>query len=279
MPDKSNVVRLLIIGDIVGRPGRRVVREWLPELRESWGLDAVIANAENSAAGSGITEKIYADLKSAGVDMMSLGDHAWKNKNNLSVLADHADCIRPMNYPDVAEGHGSHIFEISSGVKIAYSIVLGRVFMDPIDCPYGSIDRWLEAVPEDVTIRIVEFHGEATSEKQAAGWHFDGRVSAIVGSHTHVQTADARVLPSGTGFLSDLGMTGPYDGVIGRAAQPVLHKLLTSMHAPFTVAEGNAHLCGAVLEVDQESGKCLAIHPVDLAENSDGEFDHKFLSR
>ena len=279
MPDSEGVLRLLLIGDIVGRPGRRVAQEWLPELREKWQLDAIIANAENSAAGSGITEKIYGELKNAGVDMMSLGDHAWKRKDNLSVLDDHPDCIRPMNYPDSSAGQGSFTFEIASGVKIAYTIVLGRVFMDPVDCPYQSVDQWLDSLDDDVSIRIVEFHGEATSEKQAAGWHLDGRVTAVVGSHTHVQTADARVLPQGTGYISDLGMTGPYDGVIGREASPVLHKLLTSMHAPFTVAEANAHLCGVLLEVDSKSGRCLSIHPVDLPEGEIGHFSHDFVQR
>lgn len=279
MPDSSSSIRLLVIGDIVGRPGRRLVQEWLPELRQQWQLDGIIANAENSAAGSGITEKIYSDLKASGVDMMSLGDHAWKRKDNLAVLADHPDCIRPMNYPTVAEGAGQFIFEVGSGVKVAYTIVLGRVFMDPVDCPYQTVDRWLDSLPDEVTIRIVEFHGEATSEKQAAGWHLDGRATAVLGSHTHVQTADARVLPNGTGYISDLGMTGPYDGVIGREASPVLHKLLTSMHAPFTVAEKNAHLCGVILEVDPSSGRCLSIQPVDLSEGEDGCFSHEFAQR
>ncbi len=279
MPDNSQPVRLLVIGDIVGRPGRKIAKEWLPDLRDSWNLDGIIANVENSASGSGITEKIYTEFKAAGIDMMSLGDHAWKNKNNLSVLADHPDCIRPMNYPSVAEGQGSYIVEIATGIKVAYTIVLGRVFMDPVDCPYSAVDRWLDTIPKDVLIRIVEFHGEATSEKQAAGWHLDGRVTAVVGSHTHVQTADARILPGGTGYISDLGMTGPYDGVIGRAAQPVLHKLLTSMHATFTVAEKNAHMCGVVLEIDRSSGRCESISPVDLAESEDGKFEHKFQVR
>lgn len=279
MPDNGDTLRLLLIGDIVGRPGRRVAMDWLPELRELWQLDAIIANAENSAAGSGITEKIYNELKNSGVDMMSLGDHAWKRKDNLTVLAEHPDCIRPLNYPNAAEGHGSHLFEISSGIKVAYTIVLGRVFMDPVDCPYQTVDRWLDSLGDDVKIRIVEFHGEATSEKQAAGWHLDGRVTAVVGSHTHVQTADARVLPGGTAYISDLGMTGPYDGVIGREASPVLHKLLTSMHAPFTVAEKNAHLCGVLLEVDSSSGRCLSIQPVDLPEDEIGHFSHEFVQR
>ncbi|MAJ28441.1 metallophosphoesterase [bacterium TMED181] len=279
MPANGSAVRLLLIGDIVGRPGRRIAQDLLPGLRSAWNLDGIIANAENSAAGSGITEKIYSDLKECGVDMMSLGDHAWKRKDNLGVLAAHSDCIRPLNYPHSSEGAGSYIVDLGSGIKVAYTIVLGRVFMDPVNCPYATVDTWLDSLPEDVSIRIVEFHGEATSEKQAAGWHWDGRVSAVVGSHTHVQTADARILPGGTGYISDLGMTGPYDGVIGRDAAPVLHKLLTSMHAPFTVAEKNAHLCGVILEIDPETGHCLSISPVDLAEDDSGEFSHEFASR
>ena len=278
MPDSDDVARLLLIGDIVGRPGRRIVSECLPRLRDEWKLDGVIANAENSAAGSGITEKIYNDLKSAGVDMMSLGDHAWKRKENLIVLDQHEDCIRPYNYPSTAIGAGSYIVEFAPGLKAAYIIVLGRVFMDSVDCPYAAVDRWLESVDEDVKIKIVEFHGEATSEKQAAGWHLDGRVSAVVGTHTPVQTADARVLPGGTGYISDMGMTGPYDGVIGRNATPVLHKLLTSMHASFTVAEDNAHICGVLLEVEKQTGKCISIRPVDVSESDDGKFCHDFYT-
>ncbi|MDE0959306.1 MAG: TIGR00282 family metallophosphoesterase [Planctomycetota bacterium] len=277
MPADSSATRILLIGDIVGRPGRRIVQEMLPGLRDSLNLDLVIANAENSAAGSGITPKIFAELLAAGVDLMTLGDHAWKRRDNLEVLEKEPLCLRPHNYPDEALGTGWAVVETAGGVKVAHIIVLGRVFMDSVACPFRTVDAVLQEIPEEVKIRIVEFHAEATSEKQAAGWHFDGRVSAVVGTHTHVMTADARILPGGTGYLSDMGMTGPYDGVIGRDSRPVLHKFLTSMHAPFTVAENNAHLCGVLLTVDPTSGKPTSFRSVDIAEAPEGAFFHDVI--
>jgi hypothetical protein len=274
MPADCSDIRILLIGDIVGKPGRKIVQGMLPGLRESLDLDLVIANAENSAAGSGITPKIFADLRTAGVDLMTLGDHAWKRRDNLEVLEKEPLCLRPHNYPEEALGTGWTVVETAAGVPVAHVIVLGRVFMDSVSCPFRTVDAVLQEIPEDVKIRIVEFHAEATSEKQAAGWHFDGRVTAVVGTHTHVLTADARILPGGTGYLTDMGMTGPYDGVIGRDAKPVLHKFLTSMHAPFTVAEKNAHLCGVLLTVDPSSGRPTSFRSVDIAETADGAFCH-----
>jgi metallophosphoesterase (TIGR00282 family) len=277
MPGDVNETRILLIGDIVGKPGRRIVQEMLPGLRESLDLDMVIANAENSAAGSGITPKIFADLRAAGVDLMTLGDHAWKRKDNLEVLDKEPLCLRPHNYPEEAKGAGWSVVETADGVKVAYIIVLGRVFMDSVDCPLRTVDKVLAQLPEDVKIRIIEFHAEATSEKQAAAWHLDGRATAVVGTHTHVLTADARILTQGTGYISDMGMTGPYDGVIGRDSKPVLHKFLTSMHAPFTVAENNAHLCGVLLSVDPDTGRLSSIRAVDIAESEDGRFSHEVI--
>ncbi|HIC22262.1 MAG TPA: TIGR00282 family metallophosphoesterase [Planctomycetes bacterium] len=270
-------MRILLIGDIVGKTGRRIVKQKLPGLRESLGLDLVIANAENSAAGSGITPKIFSELRAAGVDLMTLGDHAWKRKDNLDVLNNEELCLRPSNYPEVAAGKGWGVVSTESGVQVAHIIVLGRVFMDAVDCPFRAVDSILEQLPDDVRICIVEYHGEATSEKQAAGWYLDGRVTAVVGTHTHVLTADARFLTQGTAYISDLGMTGPYDGVIGREAKPVLHKFLTSMHAPFTVAENNVHMCGVLLTVDPETGKASSIQPMDIAEDGTSPFSHDFL--
>ena len=277
MHDDDQEIRILLIGDIVGKTGRRIVKQTLPGLRESLGLDLVIANAENSAAGSGITPKIFSELRAAGVDLMTLGDHAWKRKDNLVVLNEEEYCLRPCNYPEVAAGKGWGVVTTDSGVQVAHIIVLGRVFMDAVDCPFRTVDSILEQLPDDVKICIVEYHAEATSEKQAAGWYFDGRVTAVVGTHTHVLTADARLLTQGTAYISDLGMTGPYDGVIGREAQPVLHKFLTSMHAPFTVAENNVHMCGVLLSVDPETGKASSIRPMDISEDDTSPFFHDFL--
>ncbi len=270
-------IRILLIGDIVGKVGREIVKEMLPGMRESLGLDLVIANAENSAAGSGITPKIFSELQSAGVDLMTLGDHAWKRKDNLEVLKNEPLCLRPHNYPDEAIGKGWGVVATADGIQVAHAIVLGRVFMDAVDCPLRCVDSILAELPDDVKICIVEYHAEATSEKQAAGWYLDGRVTAVVGTHTHVLTADARFLTKGTAYISDLGMTGPYDSVIGREAKPVLHKFLTSMHAPFTVAEENVHLCGVLLSVNPETGKASSIRPVDISRDGTVPFAHDVI--
>ncbi|MCA8961974.1 MAG: TIGR00282 family metallophosphoesterase [Planctomycetes bacterium] len=257
-------MRILIIGDVVGRPGRQAVTAWVPKLRRAWQLDYVIANAENAASGSGITPKLFRELSRAGVDLMTLGDHAWKRRDNLDVLAKESHLLRPLNYPASALGSGAIVVETSGGVRIGFATLLGRVFMSGADCPFAAIDRVLESFGDEVTVRIVEIHAEASSEKIAFGWYLDGRVSCVFGTHTHVPTADERVLPGGTAYITDLGMTGPYDGVIGRETKAVLYKFTTSMHATFNVAERNAHLCGVLLEVDRETGRATAIRRVDL---------------
>lgn len=262
--------RLLILGDVVGRPGREAVKEWVPRLRDEWGLDMVIANAENAAAGSGITPRLFREIARCGVDVMTLGDHAWKRRDNLEVLEKERSLLRPHNYPEEAAGTGSGVFESVDGTRVGVVTVLGRIFLAPVDCPFKTIDRALESFSDDVTIRIVEVHAEATSEKIALGWHLDGRATCVFGTHTHVPTADERILPGGTAYITDLGMTGPYDGVIGRDASSVLHKFITSMHATFTVANHNAHLCGVILDIDRSTGRARSIRRVDLASGEDG---------
>lgn len=268
----SAPLRILLIGDIVGKPGRRIVRDRVPRLRREWGLDLVIANAENSAAGSGITPRIFRDLRGAGVDLLTMGDHSWRRKDNLEVFEKEARLLRPQNYPDRAIGTGTHVIDLPGGERVGVVIVLGRVFMENVDCPFRTLDRALESFPADVRVRVVEFHAEATSEKMAAAWYLDGQVSCLFGTHTHIPTADDRILPKGTAYISDVGMTGPYDSVIGRRSEAVLHKFLTAMHAPFTVAEGNVHLCGALLEVDRTSGRAVGFRRVDLWETGAAPF-------
>ncbi|MFN0060259.1 MAG: TIGR00282 family metallophosphoesterase [Planctomycetota bacterium] len=263
-------LRILVLGDIVGRPGREAVTEFVPKLREAWGIDAVLANAENVAAGSGITRPLFRTLAASGVDLMTLGDHTWKRKENLEVLEHEPRCLRPHNYPDEASGTGAAVIELADGHKLGFVTVLGRIFMGGTDCPFKSVDRALAAFPEDVKLRIVEIHAEATSEKIAVGWHLDGRVTCVFGTHTHVPTADERLLPKGTAYVTDLGMTGPYNGVIGRDAGAVLHKFITSMHAPFTVAGDNAHLCGILVDADPATGRALAIRRVDICAAANG---------
>ena len=266
----SDTFRVLIIGDIVGRPGRDAVTAAVPELRASLGLDLVVANAENSASGSGITPRLFREIQRAGVDVMTLGDHAWKRRDNLDVLRKEERLLRPGNYPDEAMGKGALVFDAPDGTRVGLITVLGRIFMDPVACPFRTIDKALESFPDDVKIRIVEIHAEATSEKISVGWHLDGRVSCVFGTHTHVPTADDRILPGGTAYITDIGMTGPYDGVIGRETSAVLHKFLTSMHATFRVADGNARVCGIVVDIDRATGQAAKIRRVDVPVELEG---------
>lgn len=273
MPDETmsrDRLRILILGDIVGRPGRTAVKELLPGLRESWAIDLVVANAENAAAGSGITLRLYRELAAAGIDVMTLGDHTWKRKENLEVLEKEPRLLRPHNYPAVALGTGSIVIDLEDGTRVGLVTVLGRIFMAPVECPFQAIDHALESFDDDVRIRLVEIHAEATSEKIAVGWFLNGRATCVFGTHTHVPTADDRILPDGTAYVSDLGMTGPYEGVIGRDRNAVLHKFLTSMHATFKVAEGNVHLCGVLVDADASTGKALALHRVDIPFGENG---------
>ncbi|MCI0650847.1 MAG: TIGR00282 family metallophosphoesterase [Planctomycetes bacterium] len=264
MPADDAPFRALILGDVVGRPGREAVLKLVPGLRREHAVDLVIANVENAASGSGITPGLFRSLARAGIDLMTLGDHSWKRKENLEVLQREPRALRPHNYPPEALGTGATVLEGISGEKVGFVTVLGRIFMEPVDCPFRTIDRALAEFPADVRIRIVEVHAEATSEKISIGWYLDGRVTCVFGTHTHVPTADERVLPKGTAYISDLGMTGPYDGVIGRTIEPVLHKFITSMHATFTVAEGNARLCGILVDIDRKGGKAIALRRVDI---------------
>jgi metallophosphoesterase (TIGR00282 family) len=204
-----------------------------------------------------------------------MGDHSWKRKENLEVFEKEDRLLRPLNYPERALGTGTFVLGAEDGTQVGVVVVLGRVFMENVDCPFRTIDRALESFPDEVKIRIVEFHAEATSEKMAAAWYLDGRASCIFGTHTHIPTADDRIFPKGTAYISDLGMTGSYDSVIGRRAEPVLHKFLTSMHAPFTVAEENVHLCGALLEADPVTGRAISFRRVDLWDSGGSTFDER----
>ena len=269
MPADDALLRILIIGDIVGSPGRDAAKAIVPRLRDELELDLVIANAENAAAGSGITLRIFRELKRAGIDVMTMGDHTWRRKDNLEVLKREDRLLRPHNYPTEALGTGTIVVSADGGVEVGLVTVLGRIFMDPVACPFKTVDAALASFPDSVRVRIVEVHAEATSEKISMGWHLDGKVTCVFGTHTHVPTADDRVLPGGTAYISDLGMTGPYDGVIGRNAEAVLHKFITSMHATFGVASDNVRLCGILLEVEPESGKATSIRRVDIPLSED----------
>ncbi|HVU08380.1 MAG TPA: TIGR00282 family metallophosphoesterase [Verrucomicrobiae bacterium] len=258
-------MKLLFIGDIVGEPGRKAVKTLLPKLREQHALDFVIANGENSAGGSGITPKTAAEIFSAGVDVITSGDHLWDQKEVLELLADEKRFLRPLNYPPDVPGRGTGIFEIGK-LKIAVVNAQGRTFMQPpLDNPFLIAADEVKKLRERTKIIFVDFHAEATSEKIAFARFLDGQVSAVVGTHTHVQTADEQIFPGGTAYLSDAGFTGPHESVLGREIEPVIKKFLTAMPQRFEVAKNNVILHGAVIEIDEVSGKAIQIQRV--AEN------------
>ena len=265
-------VKLLFIGDIVGQPGRNAVKTLLPKLRDQHALDFVIANGENSAGGSGITPKTAGEIFDAGVDVITSGDHLWDQKEVMELLANEKRFLRPLNYPVGTPGHGSGVFccsvrpvaESSSrrldASQIAVLNFQGRTFMQPpLDNPFSLAAEEVRRLRERTKIIFVDFHAEATSEKIAFGRYLDGQVSAVVGTHTHVQTADEQILPRGTAYLTDAGFTGPHDGCLGREIEPVINKFLTGMPQRFEVAKNRVLLHGAVIEIDDASGKAIKI--------------------
>jgi 2',3'-cyclic-nucleotide 2'-phosphodiesterase len=257
-------VKLLFIGDIVGEPGRRAVKTLLPKLRGQHALDFVIANGENSAGGSGITPKIAEELFSAGVDVITTGDHLWDQKEVLELLTNEKRFLRPFNYPADVPGRGSGVFEVpNSKLKIAVLNAQGRTFMQPqLENPFLLAAEEIKRLREQTKIIFVDFHAEATSEKIAFARMLDGQVSAVVGTHTHVQTADEQVFPGGTAYLTDAGFTGPHESVLGREIGPVLKKFLTGMPQRFEVAKNRVLLHGAIIEIDGTSGKAITIRRV-----------------
>ncbi|MES1261091.1 MAG: TIGR00282 family metallophosphoesterase [Acidobacteriota bacterium] len=252
-------MKLLFIGDIFGHAGRRIVADHLADIRASQGIDVVIANGENSAAGFGITPNIAEELFRYGIDVMTSGNHIWDKRDIYDYLARQPRLIRPANYPAPAPGSGLYIHETLSGARCAVMNLQGRVYMANTDCPFRKIDQVLATIPEDVKVRFVDFHAEVTSEKMAMGWHLDGRVSAMVGTHTHIPTADTRILPGGMAYQTDCGMTGPYDSVIGVEKEPVLQKFLTAMPIKMEAAKGCVELHSVIVEVDESSGKALNV--------------------
>jgi hypothetical protein len=248
-------VQILFIGDIVGSPGRRAVEELLPRLVDKHAIDLVVANGENASGGVGITPNVAEQLLSYGVDVLTSGNHIWKHKEIIPYLEDTDRLIRPANYPPGTPGRSCTVVETAATGKVAVINLEGRVFMNPLDCPFRAVDQALAALPGDVTAIIVDMHAEATSEKLAMGHYLDGRVSAVIGTHTHVQTADARVLAGGTGYLTDAGMTGPIGSVIGMKTEVILQRFLTQLPQPFKVASQDIQLQGVVVSLD-DTGRC-----------------------
>ena len=252
-------MRILFIGDIVGEPGRKVVKAVVPMLRERHGLDAVIANGENSAGGSGITSKTAEEILAAGVDVITTGDHVWDQKEVVPLLESDPRVLRPLNYPADTVGHGSYICDLAGKGRIGILNLQGRVFMPELDNPFRIAETEVQRLRAETKIIFVDFHAEATSEKIALARMLDGQISALIGTHTHVQTADEQIFPGGTAFLCDAGFTGPHESVLGREIEPVVKRFLNYTPQRFHVAKDRVLLQGAIVEVDDQSGRALSI--------------------
>ena len=260
-------MRILFIGDIVGRPGRELVRQGLTTLVDHHAIDLVIANAENSAAGFGITREIGDQLLDWGVDVMTSGNHIWDKKEALDYIGTEPRLLRPANYPAGVPGNGSYVARARNGQTVGVINVMGRVFMLNIDDPFAVVLREIETMRQRTRLILVDFHAEATSEKAAMGWHLDGKVTAVLGTHTHVQTADERILPKGTAFLTDAGMTGPHDSIIGVEVEPALGRFLTGLPARFETASANPRLNAVVVDADEATGKATDIERLSYSQD------------
>ena len=255
-------MKVLFIADIVGQPGRQAVKELIPKLRRQHGINLVVANGENSAGGSGITVNTAQEIFSSGVDIMTSGDHLWDQKEVVDLLANERRFVRPLNYPPGTPGQGSTIFQAENQPPVAVINLQGRTFMPPLDNPFHCVLAEIERLRKTTKLIFVDFHAEATSEKVALARMLDGRVSAVIGTHTHVQTADEQIFPGGTAFLCDAGFTGPHESVIGREIEPIIKRFMTNQPQKFEVAKGRVLLQGALLEIDDASGKALKIQRI-----------------
>ena len=256
-------ITLLCIGDVVGKPGRSIVSQAIPKLVKERGVDCVIANVENAAAGSGLTETLYHKFVRYGVHLMTLGDHIYRRAEIMPVLERSDRIVRPANYPEESIGKELAIFTTPGGVRVAVFSLMGRLFMKPpADCAFHAADRVITRLKQKADVIVVDMHAEATSEKVAMGWHLNGRVSVVFGTHTHVPTADEQILDGGTAYITDLGMSGPYDSVLGRRKDRVMKAMITGLPTPFDVAVGNPKMCGILVKVDGQTGKSKHIERV-----------------
>ncbi|MCK5260315.1 MAG: TIGR00282 family metallophosphoesterase [Candidatus Omnitrophica bacterium] len=259
-------MNILCIGDVVGKPGRHAVRGLLEGLKKKFSINLVIVNVENTAGGSGVTSKIAKQFFEMGCDVLTSGDHIWDQKELEEYLNEEEFLLRPANFPEGAPGRGWCIKTTAAGVKVGVVNMMGRVFMRyQVNCPFRAVDAILEEIRQETPNIIVDMHAETTSEKVAMGHYVDGRVSGVFGTHTHIQTADEKVLPEGTAYITDLGMTGPYDSVIGQKKENIIRRFLTSLPLRFHVAEGDVKLHGAVIEIDEQTGKACRIVRIQKA--------------
>ncbi len=256
-------INVLCIGDVVGRPGRFMIAQHLPALVKQHDIHCVIANVENAAGGSGLTPQLHDKFRRYGVHLMTMGDHIYRKAELMPMLEKGTDMVRPANFPPGSVGKVFAIYETAAGPRVAIISLLGRLYMrPPTDCPYRAAEKVVRQLPPDVNVTIVDMHAEATSEKVAMGWHLDGQVSLVFGTHTHIATADECILPGGTAYITDVGMTGPYDSVLGRRKDRVLRHLITNLPSPFDVATGMPRLCGVLVNVDSETGLATGIQRI-----------------
>lgn len=252
-------MKILFIGDIVGKPGRRAVRELVPEIISQYEIDFVIGNCENAAAGFGVTRDVVEELYDSHIQVLTSGNHIWDKKEITEFAEDYETLLRPANYPAEAPGWGSVVMAASSGVHVGVINLMGRVFMAPLDCPFRTAEREIDKLIKRAKVIVVDIHAEATSEKEALGWFLDGRVAAVIGTHTHVQTADERILPEGTAYITDAGMTGPFNSIIGIRKDLILERFLIQVPNKFIVAKDDVRLQGVILDIDEKNGKARDI--------------------
>jgi metallophosphoesterase (TIGR00282 family) len=257
-------MKVIVIGDVVGKPGRKALCDWLKRLKEEYEAEFVVANVENAAEGAGVVPRVAEEILAAGVDVMTSGNHIYDKKDVIQYMEKEPRLLRPANYAPDAPGRGLWLGSSASGTQVAVINIQGRIFMPPSECPFRTADRILTEVGNRASVIIVDHHAEATSEKLAMGRYLDGRVSAVVGTHTHVQTADEQVLPRGTAYITDLGMTGPHDSVIGVASEIIIARFLRGMPVRFETATDDARLCGVVVEIDERSGKAVKIERLQV---------------
>lgn len=256
-------MRVLFIGDIVGKPGREAIKRFLKPLQTDYQIDVTIANGENAAAGKGLTKDIAEELYNQGIQFLTMGNHVWDHRDIMNFIGSESRLIRPANYPAGAPGQG-YGFIRTKGKKIGVLNLSGRVFLPPLEDPFSGAIRWINQIKQETPMIIVDFHAEATSEKVALGWFLDGKVSAVLGTHTHIQTADARLLQQGTAYITDVGMTGPRDSVLGVKKEIIINRFLTQLPAKFELANGPVQLNAVVLDMDEETGKTRQIERIQL---------------